>query len=260
MKVLFIGDIVGKSGRKAVEEQLFLLKKTHSIDLVLANAENAAHGKGITERIYHELLSYGIDYMSLGNHAFSKDDIKNFIQTADRLIRPSNMYPTEFGKGYVDFSIKNITFRFINLCGSVFMDNVVQNPFLEMEKLKSNRIQCTIVDLHAEATSEKAAFSELYKENCVLIVGTHTHVQTADECIKDGCAFISDVGMTGPYKSIIGRDIQEVLNRFRGIISNKFTVADGDSVFSAVLVDIDESNYRATEIQRIQIRPTFALK
>ncbi len=255
MKLLFIGDIVGKSGRKAVEKQLSLLVKTHHIDLVLANAENAAHGKGITEKIYRELQSYGVDYMSLGNHAFSKDVVKNFIQEADCLIRPANMYPLEYGKGYVDFKVKNIPFRFINLCGTVFMDNIAQNPFLEMEKLKPNSQVCTIVDLHAEATSEKAAFFEMYKQNCVLVVGTHTHVQTADDCVRDGCAFISDVGMTGPYHSIIGRDIQEVLDRFRGVVSKQFTVAEGEAVFSAIVVEIDESTLRAKSIERIQIRP-----
>lgn len=255
MKLLFIGDIVGKSGRKAVEKQLSSLIKQHQIDVVLANAENAAHGKGITEKIYQELISYGVNYMSLGNHAFSKDDIKTFIQHADRLIRPANMYPLEYGKGYVDFEVKGVPFRFINLCGTVFMENIAQNPFLEMEKIKARPNACTIVDLHAEATSEKAAFFELYKEKCTLIVGTHTHIQTADESVRNGCAFISDVGMTGPYHSIIGRDIQEVLDRFRGIVSKKFTVAEGEAIFSAILVEIDETSRRATHIERIQIRP-----
>lgn len=255
MKLLFIGDIVGKSGRKAVEKQLSSIVMTHQIDCVLANAENAAHGKGITEKIYNELQSYGINYMSLGNHAFSKDVVKNFINEADHLIRPANMYPLEYGKGYCDFKVKDINFRFINLSGTVFMENVSQNPFLEMEKLKTMNNTCTIVDIHAEATSEKAAFFEMYKDNCVLIVGTHTHVQTADEVVRDGCAFISDVGMTGPYHSIIGRDTQEVLNRFRGIISKGYTVAEGEAVFSAVVVEIDENTKRATHIERIQIRP-----
>ncbi len=255
MKLLFIGDIVGKSGRKAVEKQLSSLVKTHKIDLVLANAENAAHGKGITEKIYRELQSYGVDYMSLGNHAFSKDVIKNFIQDADRLIRPANMYPLEYGKGFLDFELKGLKFRFINLCGTVFMDNISQNPFLEFDKLKGDSSIIHIVDLHAEATSEKAAFLEMFKSNCALIVGTHTHVQTADDCIRDGCAFISDVGMTGPYYSIIGRDTQEVLNRFRGIVSKTFTVGEGEAIFCAVVVEINESTLRAESIERIQIRP-----
>ncbi len=255
MKILFIGDIVGKSGRKAVEKQLSSLVKTHQIDCVLANAENAAHGKGITEKIYNELRSYGIDYMSLGNHAFSKDVIKNFIDKADCLIRPANMYPLEYGQGFCDFKLKDIDFRFINLSGTVFMENVSQNPFLEMEKLKPHPNVCTIVDIHAEATSEKAAFFEMYKKDCVLIVGTHTHIQTADETIRDGCGFISDVGMTGPYHSIIGRDTQEVLNRFRGIISKGYTVAEGEAIFSAIVIEIDEATKRASHIERIQIRP-----
>lgn len=256
MKLLFIGDIVGKTGRKAVEEQLSSLKKQYAIDVVIANAENSAHGKGITEKIYHELIAMGIDYITLGNHAFSKEDIKTFIDSSDRLVRPLNLYPLEYGKGYLDFKFKQKKYRLINLCGAVFMDNIADNPFTSMQNLINDAsVDACIVDFHAEVTSEKSAFLHLFHKKCSLIVGTHTHVQTADELIYEGCAYISDVGMTGPYHSIIGRDITEVLNRFRGQVTKTFTVASGPAILSAIVVEIDDEDCQAKRIERIQIRP-----
>ena len=256
MKVLFIGDIVGKTGRSAVSAHLPFLKAKYAIDFTIANGENSAHGKGITERIYSELLGLGIDVVTLGNHAFSKSDVYQFIDRAPRLVRPINLNPTNIGQGFVDVTIKGVTFRVINLCGSVFMDNIAENPFIAMQALvESSKSKAVIVDLHAEATSEKAAFFQMFKSNCSAVLGTHTHVQTADEQIKEGCAFISDVGMTGPFDSIIGRDIQEVLNRFKGVISKNFTVAEGEAVFSAVVLTIDEKSLRTSSIERVQFRP-----
>lgn len=256
MNVLFIGDIVGKTGRSAVSAHLPFLKEKYAIDFTIANGENSAHGKGITERIYNDLMNLGIDVITLGNHAFSKADIYQFIERAPRLVRPLNLNPTQGGQGYVDLTIKGIPLRVINLCGSVFMDNIAESPFIAMQSLvESSQNKITIVDIHAEATSEKAAFFQMFRNSCAAVLGTHTHVQTADEQVKDGCAFISDVGMTGPFDSIIGRDIQEVLNRFRGVISKNFTVAEGEAVFSAVILKIDEKTRRTQSIERVQFRP-----
>jgi len=256
MNILFIGDIVGKTGRSAVFARLPLLKSQYSIDLTIANGENVAHGKGITQKLYQEMLSNGIDIVTLGNHAFSKSDIMDFIQDSKQLVRPVNLMPTEHGQGYVDIKVKGLPVRIINLCGSVFMENIYESPFICMQDLKeSSKGKIVIVDFHAEATSEKIAFTHMYKDVCTAVLGTHTHVQTADERLIGGCAFISDVGMSGPYDSVIGRDIQEVLNRFTGVISRQFTVAEGPAVICGVVVRVNETTLRAESIERFQIRP-----
>lgn len=256
MKVLFIGDIVGKSGRATVKELLPSLRSEHAIDLVIANGENVTHGKGINEAHYAELLSYGIDVITLGNHAFSKAEIYKFIDKADRLVRPANLVPTEVGTGTREFDVNGSKVVVLNLCGAVFMDNVTESPFVTMASLlPSFKDKIVIVDLHAEATSEKIAFAHQFKYTCSAVLGTHTHVQTADERLIGSCAFISDVGMTGPYNSVIGRDITEVLDKFKGFTVKSYTVSEDKAQFCAVLIDIDESNRKARSITRLQIRP-----
>ncbi len=256
MKILFIGDIVGKAGRAAVYARLGLLKKEYSIDFTIVNGENIAHGKGITEKLYNELVERGADAITLGNHAYSKNDVLSFIDHSKSLIRPINMYPNEFGCGVRDFYVKGKTIRIINLIGSVFMDKVIESPFESMKKLhKTNSEKIVIVDLHAEATSEKMAFAYQFKNECSAVIGTHTHVQTADEQIIDGCAFISDVGMSGSFKSIIGRDINEVLDKFNGNTLTRFTVSENPAQVCAVVIDIDDKTLRATSIKRLQFRP-----
>ena len=256
MKILFIGDIVGKAGRAAVYARLALLKKEYSIDFTIVNGENIAHGKGITEKLYNELVEKGVDAITLGNHAYSKADVLSFIDHSKSLIRPINMYPNEFGCGVRDFYVKGKTIRIINLIGSVFMDKVIESPFEAMKKLhKTNPDKIVIVDLHAEATSEKLAFAYQFKNECSAVIGTHTHVQTADEQLIDGCAFISDVGTCGSFKSIIGRDIDEVLEKFNGNSMTRFTVSENPAQVCAVVIDIDDKTLRATSIKRLQFRP-----
>ena len=256
MKILFIGDIVGKAGRAAVYARLALLKKEYSIDFTIVNGENIAHGKGITEKLYNELVEKGVDAITLGNHAYSKADVLSFIDHSKSLIRPITMYPNEFGCGVRDFYVKGKTIRIINLIGSVFMDKVIESPFEAMKKLhKTNPDKIVIVDLHAEATSEKLAFAYQFKNECSAVIGTHTHVQTADEQLIDGCAFISDVGMCGSFKSIIGRDIDEVLEKFNGNSMTRFTVSENPAQVCAVVIDIDDKTLRATSIKRLQFRP-----
>lgn len=256
MKILFIGDIVGKSGRATVKELLPSLRSEHAIDLVIANGENVTHGKGINEAHYKEILSYGIDVVTLGNHAFSKSEIFNYIEKVDRLVRPYNITPMDVGKGFIEVDVKGTKVIVLNLCGSIFMNNVEETPFDSMAKLLPVfKDKIVIVDLHAEATSEKIAFAHQFKYTCSAVLGTHTHVQTADERLIGSCAYISDVGMTGPYNSVIGRDISEVLDKFKGFEVKTFTVSEDKAQFCAVLIDIDESNRRARSITRLQIRP-----
>jgi 2',3'-cyclic-nucleotide 2'-phosphodiesterase len=256
MNILFIGDIVGKSGRNTVYRLIDDLKQQHQIDFTIANAENIAHGKGITLKLYQELINHGIDVVTLGNHAFAKNEIIPNLPMCERMIRPFNLYPLNIGRSYIDVKVNNLIIRVINLCGSVFMDNVSEPPFNVMHSLmQDNQADVVLVDLHGEATSEKLAFMHMFKDLCTVIVGTHTHVQTADEQIVDGCAYISDVGMSGPFDSIIGRDTQEVLDRFTGKITKGYTVSENAAQLCAVVIKIDPSTKRAVDITRIQIRP-----
>jgi metallophosphoesterase (TIGR00282 family) len=261
MNILFIGDIVGKSGRTTVYRVLDDLVREHNIDFIIANAENIAHGKGVTLKLYNELIDHGIDVVTLGNHAFAKSEIMENLDQCDRLVRPMNLYPVEPGQAFVDVKKGQFCVRVVNLCGSVFMDNVSEPPFNVMNKVLAQTDPCIlIVDLHAEATSEKLAFAHLFKDRCTAIIGTHTHVQTADEQVMNGCAYISDVGMSGPFDSIIGRDTQEVLDRFTGKNTKGYTVSENPSQVCAVVIEVDDSTLRANSITRIQLRPNHLVK
>ncbi len=253
MKILFIGDIVGKMGRQAVNQYLPSLKKQHQIDFVIANAENSAHGKGITAKIYHQLLSYGIDFMTLGNHAFSKADVEKIIEEP-KIIRPLNLDNATGGRGYRVVDFLGISILIANICGTVFMDQVTISPFEAIEPVLKEKADIKILDFHGEATSEKIAFAFHYGKYFNAILGTHTHVQTADERIINGCAFISDVGMTGPYQSVLGRDTTEVLKQLVAKEKTHYTISENPAVFSAVIIEIDD-NYQTKNISRIQIRP-----
>ena len=256
MKVLFIGDIVGASGRDIVRQLLPSLKEEYQIDLVVANGENAAHGKGITKKIYHQLLNYGVDVVTMGNHTFSKDDIYTFIHEADRMVRPANMEPCDVGNSTLVIEVLGKRIAVTNLSGEVFMNNVVDSPFFCMEDvLHEVDADIYLVDLHAEATSEKIAFAYHFSGKIAAVVGTHTHVQTADEQIIDGTAMISDLGMCGAFKSVIGRDVNEVLTRFTTQEKTRFQIADGPAIFCGAVVEINNESNQAVHIQRIQIRP-----
>ncbi len=256
MKVLFIGDIVGSAGREVVRQQLPILKEKYNVDLVVANGENAAHGKGITRRIFNQLLSYGIDVVTMGNHTFSKNDILQFINETDQLVRPANLSPTQYGKHTTVVNVKGKRVAISNLCGEVWMNDVVDSPFYCMDDiLEDVEADIYLVDLHAEATSEKIAFTYCFAEQLCAVVGTHTHVQTADDRIVYGCAAITDLGMCGAYTSVLGRDVHEIVTRFTTDQKTKYTIADGEGIFCGALVEINEETNRAISIKRIQIRP-----
>jgi len=254
MNVLFIGDIVGKDGRKVVKEQIPLLKEKFDVDFIIANGENAAHGKGLTPKVFQELLSYGIDTITLGNHTFSKKEIHSLLDDY-HLIRPVNLTPKEGGSSLRIYPIQNKKIAIMNICGSVFMEQVSEPSYHAVKALLDADADIKIVDLHAETTGEKITFCHLYRHDFTAVLGTHTHVQTADEEIWDGCAFISDVGMCGPYRSVLGRDIDEVIAKAVDGKTTRFTVASGEAIFCAVLIQIDDDTNRATGIKRIQIRP-----
>ena len=259
MRILFVGDIVGKSGRDVVSSLLFTLKKQNKADLVIANAENSAHGKGITYKIYNQLIQDGVDYITMGNHAFSKSEIIEHIDNMPSMVVPFNHEKRTCGNYYKIIQYKGIKLCLTNVLGEVFIGETSLSPYTTMDKVldetKDKNIDFYFVDFHAEATAEKRIFAEYYKDKVAVVVGTHTHVQTADEQIIDGLAFISDVGMCGAFDSVIGRDIYESVNAKVNDEKTKYTVAKGPAIFCACLIEIDDKTKRATLIERIQIRP-----
>ena len=259
MRILFLGDIVGKSGRDIVSSLLYGLKSEYQTDLVIANAENSAHGKGITYKIYKQLLNEGIDYITMGNHTFSKAEIYAHIDDMDRLVIPYNHSKRTTDNYYKMISYKGMKICLTNILGSVLMPEADSDPYAAftavLEKTVDLEPDFYFVDLHAETTAEKRLFLEYFKDKARVVVGTHTHVQTADEAILEGCAFISDTGMCGAYRSIIGRDIEESIKSGINREKTVYTIASGEGMLCGVLIEIDDKKKVPTGIQRIQIRP-----
>lgn len=258
MKILFIGDIVGRPGRQIVELFLPGLKREYKIDLVIANGENASGGVGIAPHNAKTLLNAGVDFFTSGNHIFQSRDYEELFETFPGIIRPAN-YPDFIpGKGYkvIDLS-KNLQVAVINLIGRTFMQPV-DCPFLKVDQILSEldkNIRIRIVDFHAEATSEKIAMGIYLNGRVSAVLGTHTHVQTADEQILDkGTAYITDVGMAGPVNSVIGVEQDSILKRFLTGLPVKFTVARGPARLDYVVMDIDNSTGKAVKIERFCLK------
>ncbi|NOX20565.1 MAG: TIGR00282 family metallophosphoesterase [Nitrospirae bacterium] len=258
MNILFIGDIVGKIGRKAVKSLLPNLINKLKIDLVVANCENAAGGFGITEKTAEELFATGIDVMTSGNHIWDKKEALSYLPKEDRILRPLNFPPGVPGRGSITLkSANSIDVAIINLSGRVFM-GLMDCPFRtvkeEIQRIKE-KTNVIIIDFHAEATSEKQAMGYFLDGKVSAVLGTHTHVQTADEQIlPEGTAYITDVGMTGPWFSIIGVKKETIIDKFVDQLPRKFDTAKGPWVFSAVVLDIDEKSGMARSIKRLLIR------
>ncbi len=256
MKVLFIGDIVGKPGRKAVKEGLPGLISKLKIDFVIANAENAAAGFGITKAIGEELFSSGIDVLTSGNHIWDKKEAVTYIPKENRLLRPAN-YPSGVpGAGSIVMNTSGgVRIAVLNLSGRVFMpplDCPFQVAQRELPALRE-QTKVIIVDFHAEATSEKSAVGWYLDGEVSAVVGTHTHVQTADERIlPGGTAFITDVGMTGPSDSVIGVKKEQIIHKFLTHIPVRFETAKGKAVLSCVVLDINAKTGVSNSIQRLQ--------
>ena len=257
MKVLFIGDIVGKPGRKAVKEGLPGLVNKLKIDFVIANVENAAGGFGITRSVSEEIFSLGVDVFTSGNHIWDKKEAVTFITKENRLLRPANYPDGVAGYGSVVMNTSaGEKIAILNLSGRVFMqplDCPFQGAEKEIPALKEET-KVIIVDFHAEATSEKSAMGWFLDGEVSAVIGTHTHVQTADEKIlPKGTAFITDAGMTGPVNSIIGVKKEQIIDKFLTNIPTRFETAKGESILSGVLLDINPKTGHATKIQRIQL-------
>lgn len=263
MNILFVGDIVGSMGRDMVKEYLPQLKSHYRPQITIVNGENSASGRGITESIYKQLLEAGANAVTLGNHAWDNKGIFDFIDTAKYLARPAN-FPEAPGTGLVFLRINDIEAAVINLQGRTFMPPL-DCPFKKAEELieaAKARTKIIFVDFHAEATSEKQAMGWFLDGKVSAVVGTHTHVQTADERIlPGGTAYLTDVGMTGPYDEILGMDKNPVLHRFQTSLPARFEVPkSGRTQLSACLIQVDKDTGNAKSIKRIIInddRPFF---
>ena len=255
MRLLFIGDIVGRPGRELVQKGLSNLIRYHQIDLVIANAENAAAGSGITRELGEQLLGYGVDVMTSGNHIWAKREAVDYIGTEPRLLRPANFPAGVPGNGrYLARTHDGRSVGVVNVMGRVFMA-AIDDPFTvvlrEIERLRE-RTRVIFVDFHAEATSEKIAMGWHLDGKVTAVVGTHTHVQTADERILPrGTAYLTDVGMTGPHDSIIGVEVQAALGRFLNAMPAKFETATGNPRLNAVTIEADETTGLATDVERL---------
>lgn len=256
MRVLFIGDIVGKTGRNALKKYAPILKEKYNYDILIVNGENSAHGKGINSSTYKDIMSAGVDVITLGNHFFSKKEAASLFKSANEIVRPYNIHPSAVGVGSRVFNIKGFTFRVTNMLGVAFMEeHSPSNPFKAMDEILENSNEVMhIVDFHGEATGEKYAFGLDFDGKLSAVLGTHTHIQTVDSRIfENGTAFISDVGMTGPYNSIIGCKKDEVIFKNRTGLPARFDVAHGTAQICGVILDIDDVNGKSTYIERIYI-------
>ncbi len=264
MRILFIGDIFGRPGRQIVRDHLADVVATRGIGLVVANAENAAAGFGLTPPMAEELLALGIDVLTTGNHIWDKKEIIEYMRSADgdaksgagRVLRPANYPAGTPGKGcYEGKTRAGVEFAVLNLQGRVFMvDN--DDPFRTADQLlKDIRAKVILVDMHAEATSEKISMGWYLDGRVTAVVGTHTHVPTADErLLPAGTAYLTDVGMTGPYDGVIGVEKQQVLERFLTSMPARFEPARGDVRLCAAVIDCDERSGKALAIERLTLR------
>lgn len=258
MRILFVGDIVGRFGRETAAVLIPRLRKEYELDFCIANGENAAGGMGLTPKVAEELFTCGIDLITSGNHIWDKKEVKGIIDRDNRILRPYNYPPGVPGIGStVVRTEEGINVGVLNLAGRVYLPSL-DCPFRAADHALLELMQATsviIVDFHAEVTSEKNAFGRYLDGRVSAVVGTHTHVQTADERILPlGTAYITDVGMTGSFDSIIGMKIEAVLQRFLLQIPTRFEAAEGDNHLCAVVITVDYNSGKATAIERVQKR------
>ncbi len=257
MRILFVSDVVGKAGRRVLSQVLPSLRKERRVDLCIANGENAAGGFGITANIVGKLYSYGVDVITSGNHIWDRKEILDYIGDDERLLRPANYPPQAPGRGWGLYQPQGgVKVGVLNLQGRVYLPSL-DCPFRTAErelKILSQETKVIIVDMHAEATSEKQAMGWWLDGKVTAVIGTHTHVPTADETIlPKGTAYITDVGMCGAYDSVIGMDKSIVLKRFTTQVSHRFVPAKDDLRFAGLLLDVDQETGKAKSIERIRI-------
>ncbi len=261
LKLLCIGDIVGRPGRRILADKLKSLVNERAIDCVIANAENAAGGSGLTPQIYTKLIRYGVNLVTLGDHTYKKKEIIQTLETQDNIVRPANFSELAAGRGFAFYKTgKGPVVAVISLIGRVFM-KPAESPYIVIDKILPHiapRADIIVVDFHAEATSEKIAMGCYLDGRVSCLFGTHTHVPTADEKIlPKGTAYITDVGMTGPVNSVLGRAIDSVVKSFRTQMPVPFEVAGGEVKMDAILVTINSTTKAADSIERITVRQDY---
>jgi len=255
VKLLFIGDIVGQPGRRAVKELVPQLRQEHALSLVVANGENSAGGSGITMKTAEEIFAAGVDIITSGDHLWDQKEVIGLLDGERRFVRPLNYPPGTPGQGSTLFQGPGLPpVAILNLQGRTFMP-VLENPFhaalAEVERLRQST-NIIFVDFHAEATSEKIALGRMLDGRVSAVIGTHTHVQTADEQIfPGGTAFLSDAGFTGPHESVLGREIEPIIRRFMSNMPQKFDVARNHILLQGAVVEIDEQTGQSKSIQRV---------
>ncbi len=255
MNILFIGDIVGEPGRRAVKELVPKLRREHQIDIVIANGENSAGGSGITPNTANEIFDGQVDVITTGDHLFDQKEVMQLLQNEPRLLRPMNYPSGTVGRGSAIFHFEKLPpIGVLNLQGRSFMA-ALENPFAvgkaEVERMRQSA-SIIFIDMHAEATSEKIAMARMLDGQVSAVVGTHTHVQTADEQIfPGGTAYLTDAGFTGPHESILGREIQPIIQRFVTNLPQRFGVATERVLLQGALIDVDSNSGRAVSIRRI---------
>lgn len=256
MKILLIGDVVAKPGRTALLDRLQDLREQHAIDLAIMNAENLAGGFSITPSLGEQLFANGIDVMTSGNHIFDKREAIDYIKEQPRLLRPANYPPNTPGSGVWVGQVKGVEVAVLNLMGRVFMPPS-DDPFRVADRVVESlpaSARVRIVDMHAEATSEKVAMGWYLDGRVSAVVGTHTHVQTADETIlPNGTAYLTDLGMTGSYAGVIGMNKADVIKRFTSVTFRRAEHSAGKVRICGAIVDVDEETGRARDIQRLSL-------
>jgi len=255
MKILFIGDITGEPGRRTVRVLLPVLRDRHKVDLVIANVENAAGGSGITPKVAEEIFAAGVDVMTNGDHLWDQKEVMDLLAREKRFLRPLNYPPGTPGQGSLIWQREGLpAVSVLNLQGRVFMHEL-ENPFhiarAEVEKLRQ-QTKIIFIDFHAEATSEKIALARMLDGQVSAVVGTHTHVQTADEQIfPGGTAYLTDAGFTGPHESVLGRQIEPVIKRFMTNMPQRLEVAKDKLLLQGALIEVDDATGKARAITRI---------
>ena len=261
VKLLCIGDIVGRPGRQILADKLGHLVKEHEIDCVIANAENVSGGSGITVAAYKKLMSYGINVITLGDHIYRKREIIEVLQNSDSIARPANLSGQAAGREWAVYTTDSgVQIAVIPLLGRLFMSLPGDNPFQAIQRVLSKippDIKIIVLDMHAEATSEKIAMGWFLDGRVSVIFGTHTHVQTADETVlPGGTAYITDLGMTGPHDSVLGRSKEAVIKSLSTQMPFPYGVATGDLRLNAAIITVDSNTTKALDIERLCVRGT----
>ena len=258
IRILFLGDIVGEPGRKAVIEQLPLLKQSEALDFIIVNGENSAGGKGITSKIAIDLLRAGAAVITTGDHVWDQQEIVDYFPTEPRLLRPINYPAGTPGAGSVVLETAKGRIGVIQAQGRSFIQPPLENPYLavekEVERLRAEGVVTLVLDYHAETTSEKIAMGRMLDGKVSLVVGTHTHVQTADERIfPGGTGYLTDAGMCGPDDSVLGRTVESVVWRFKSGMPTRFPIAKGPVRLCGVIVEVDAENGKCLSIKRFDL-------